>query len=501
MLTPKQVEDARKQLGINTTNPSAPTASNLVQRLEAGKPQKRSVAEKIANFTGGKVIAQGLGQTLAQGEISKNLNETQNSQAELADKFVKTIREKKARGEDTTKLEGLLQELSSDIGETGAGAEDLLNPNKITTKQVVGDALQLGTTVVGAGQIPSATKAVAKATTLGKGLVEGAKTGALTGAAYGASTGVSDALKKDGSAKDVVLGGIKGGVTGAVAGGVVGGVIGGVSGGARGLKKTLTTVKPEKEKDFVLGLVSPKATEKVKQEAIAQGRVSEQGLLRASKILPSNRDVKLADSVKGVVSSKKSTVQNVDALDTAVSRINNKVKSYVKTNKVPFNANQLKAQLNKGKEELNLVFASDKQAEKTYDAVVREFMKHVKNKDTAGLLEARQAFDKIPAIRKLLESQGLGENVKKEIVLTARQKGNEYIASLLPKGNKYRADLLKESHMLEVLGNIADKNTKEIGLSKLQSLAIKYPVLKWAVSGLVGAGGIGVGSAVIGSLD
>lgn len=501
MLTPKQVEEAKKQLGINTVNPTALTASNLVQRLESKKQSKSSVVEKIANFTGGKVIAQGLGQALAQDEISKNLNETQKSQMELADKFVERIREKKALGEDTTKLEESLKELGGDINKTASQAESLFNPNKITTKQVVGDALQLGTTVIGAGQIPSATKTVAKATTFGKGLLEGAKTGALTGATYGASTGVSDALKKDGSTKDVVLGGIKGGVTGAVAGGLVGGVIGGVSGGARSVKKSLTTVKPEKEKDFVLKLVSPKATEKVKQEAIAQGRVSEQGLLRPSKILPSNRDIKLADSVKGVVSSKKSTIQNVDALDAAVSKINNNVKSYVKKNKVPFNANQLKAQLNKGKKELRVVFASDKQAEKTYDAVVREFMKHVKSKDTAGLLEARQAFDKIPAIRKLLESQGLGENVKKEIVLTARQKGNEYIASLLPKGNKYRADLLKESHMLEVLGNIADKNTKEIGLNKLQSLAIKYPVLKWAVSGAVGAGGIGVGSAIIGSLD
>lgn len=34
MLTPKQIEDARKQLGIHPENPSIPTGSNLIQRLE-----------------------------------------------------------------------------------------------------------------------------------------------------------------------------------------------------------------------------------------------------------------------------------------------------------------------------------------------------------------------------------------------------------------------------------------------------------------------------------
>jgi hypothetical protein len=94
---------------------------------------------------------------------------------------------------------------------------------------------------------------------------------------------------------------------------------------------------------------------------------------------------------------------------------------------------------------------------KTYNAVVKEFVKHVENKDTAGLLDARQAFDKIPAIKKLLDSQGLGENVKKEIVMTARTKANEYIAKLLPVGNKYRETILNESKMIEAMGNIVDK--------------------------------------------
>lgn len=400
------------------------------------------------------------------------------------------------------------------LGEVkGLGKLDMTKGFTEENIQTLKDSVKAGVDIgvlLGGG---SGTGAVAK-TGIKEGIIQGAKAGAKTGSIVGGISGVSTGLNEGATLESTLKNTAMGAGSGAIVGGAVGGVSGGISNAVTGTKKLATTVsdkgkttvdsilgKPKNEDEFALQLVTPKATEKVKQEAIAQGRVSEQGILRPSKILPSNRDQQLAESVKGVVSMKKSVPQNVDALDSTINEINTNVKSYVKENKVPFNTNQLTTQLNKGKKELNLIFASDKQAEKTYNAVVKEFVKHVKSKDTAGLLDARQAFDKIPAIKKLLDSQGLGENVKKEIVLTARKKGNEYIASLLPKGNKYRADLLRESHMLEVLGNIAEKNTKEIGLNKIQSLTLKYPLLKWFAGGLVGAGGIGVGGAIIGSLD
>lgn len=514
MLTPKQIEDARKQLGINTDNPTSPTASTLIERLEAKSKPTRNFAEKLASVTGGEKIAQGIGQAIANPKIAKENEEAMTEAIKQQGELLKRKKEITELGGDTSAIDKGLEYNKQNLDELGGGLENLLNQKKLTGKQVVGDALQLATTVTGAGALKGAkagklvgTESILKTTTKVtgaiKGAIQGAKAGSIAGGAYGASSGVSESLKQDGSAQDIALGGLKGAAIGAGTGGVLGGVAGGVSGGVKSIKKALAGT-PKKESDFVLDLVAPKATEKVKQQAIAQGRVSEQGLFKASKILPSKRDNTLAESIKGVVSSKKSVIQNVDALDKAVSKINTNVKSYVKKNKVPFNTNQLKSQLNKGKSELKLVFASDKQAEKTYDAVVKEFIKHVEKKDTAGLLDARQAFDKIPAIRKLLESQGLGENVKKEIVLTARLKGNEYIASLLPKGNKYRADLLKESHMLEVIGNIAEKNTKEIGINKIQALTNKYPILKGFVGGALttaGLGAVGVGGAAILSSD
>ncbi len=252
---------------------------------------------------------------------------------------------------------------------------------------------------------------------------------------------------------------------------------------------------------FAKELVSPKATEAVKETALKQGRVVEPGILKSGKILPSKRDTQVAEAVKPFISPKNTPVQNLNSISDGVQEINNGVKQYVQENKVPFNTNQLKTQLNKGKDELNLIFASDSNAKKTYDAVVSEFVKHVENKDTAGLFEARQEFDKIPAIKKLLDSQGLGENTKKEVVLTVRDMANKYVANLLPEGNTYRNSLLQESKMIEAIGNLAEKNTGLIGNNKLELLTKKYPILKWVAGGLVGAGGVGVGGALIGSTD
>jgi len=396
--------------------------------------------------------------------------------------------------------------LTGGIADTGASAENLLNPNQITGKQIAGDALQLATTVGSAGTYGSTSKVPNIASNLtkttgaikgaGVGLLKGVGEGAVVGGAYGTASG----LKEDMSAGDIAQKGVKS----AIIGGALGGAIGAVTGGVSGYKNAKQLI-PEQEKAFVQDLVSPKATEAVKQQALAEGRVTEASLLKKSSILPGKRDKQLAEVVKDYVSSNKPITENIDSVSSGIKQINEGVKEYVKTNKVPFNTNQLKTQLNKGKNDLNLIFASDSQAEKTYNAVVEEFLKGVNSKDTMGLLERRQGFDKIPAIKKLLDSQGLGENTKKEVVLTVRDMANKYISKLLPEGNQYRNQLLTESKLIEALGNMAEKNTQMIGQNKLQMLTKQYPVLKWliggAATGLVGAAGVGVRSSIIGSSD
>lgn len=500
MLTPKQIEEMDKITGLTSTNVQRSRIDEL-RSLAASVPEKKTGLEKVASFTGGEELGQGLGQALANRKISENIGNVQEAQFDIQTQLLERIKERKAQGQDTSKLESALEDLGIEIGKTGAGAEQLLNQEDLTGKEVIGDVLQLGTTIAGAGVLPGATKAVTGATTLAKGAAQGAKTGAIAGGAFGASAGVSGGLQEDATAGEIIEKGVRGAAGGVITGAALGGIVGGVAGKARGTKLAQET----KESDFALDLVSPKATEKVKMQALQEGRVTEQTLLRGGKALPSKRDIELADAVKGVVSSKKSPTQNINAIDSTLDEINTGLKAYVKKNKVPFNTKQLSTQLNKGRDELKLVFASDANAKKTYDAVVKEFMKHVKNKDTAGLFEARQRFDKIPAIKKLLDSQGLGENTRKEIVLTVRDMANKYAAKLLPKGNKFRDTLLRESKMIEALENIAEKNTGLIGVNKLQMLTKKYPIIATAIgtagATLLGLKAVGVGGSIVGSSE
>lgn len=388
-------------------------------------------------------------------------------------------------------------------GEVSAPARDVTTSQGV--EQTLGDigqgALNVATLGEGSAAL-SGVKAGIKPVVeniANVGYKQAIKTGAALGAGYGATSAMQEGKGFIDTTKQAAGGALLGAGLGLAGEGIAQGIskAGKISSEVQGVKNT-------KANNFALDLVSPKPTEAVKIQALKEGRVSEQGLLNASKILPSKRDIQLADTVKGIVSPKKSATQNLDLIGNKVDEINTGVKAFVKANKSPFNTKQLTSQLNQGKGELNLIFAGDKQAEKTYNAVVKEFVKNVKNKDTYGLLEARQTFDNIPAIKKLLSSQGLGENVKKEIVLTVRGKANEYVASLLPKGNKFREALLNEHKMLEAMQNIAEKNTKEIGVNKLQSLTQKYPILKAIAGGLatgIGLGGIGVGASVIGSSD
>lgn len=253
----KQFITSQRQAGI----PDAEIHAYLVQKgaIQMPKPEvapKLTIGEKVADFTGGKEIGQGLGQALASNKISKSIEDTQASQIDIQGQLIAKIKEKKAIGEDTSRLEGALQDLGGSIEATGQGAEKLLNQNELTSKEVLGDALQLGTTLgtigglSGAGAsrtlagktIPGLTKqAPGIAQTLagkitgggvgtlrgaGQGFIAGVGQGAVTGALTGASQGLQGDKTGGEILKDAGTGALIGGVTG----GVLGTLIGGISG-------------------------------------------------------------------------------------------------------------------------------------------------------------------------------------------------------------------------------------------------------------------------------
>ncbi len=465
-------------------------------QFELDKP--KSFLGKARDFAtsiiGGGKIGEGIGQAIAAPGIQRNISQEERETEALQQKLLTRIRERKQSGEDTSRLEKALKS-SQDLATTLSDVQQDFGESLITGKEIAGSALRLGTTLAGGaiGRLGAKTFALGKATTFAGGALRGAGAGALGGGIFGGLQGAGLGLEAEKDLEGTLKSAATGTVLGVLAGGAIGTLTGGVSGVLKG--------KQIARENFAEEFVSPKLKTKVAAQAIKEGRFEDPGFFKKSAIESGRRDNLLAKSVDDVIKQKATVGQNIDAIRLKISTTNNGVKNYIKQNKVPFNGKQLNTRLQQGKDDLRLVFASDTTAEKTYNAVVKEFMRNVGKKDTLGLFEARQSFDNIPAIKKLLESQGLGENAKKEIVLQVRRKANEYVASLLPKGNTFRANLLQEHYMLESLGNIADKTVQIIGKNKLQILNEEYPLLKWIIGAGILGGGVGAGGTFIGSTD
>jgi hypothetical protein len=262
--------------------------------------EKRTFMEKVAGFTGGEKIAQGLGQALANPEIAKTQQKLLNDAIAQQGELLKKRKEILALGGDTTAIDKGLAFNQEDLSQIGGGLENLLNQKGLTNKQVIGDALQLGTTVLGAGQLPGMAKSAVGATGVKAGLVQGAKAGAKAGTVYGASSGVSGALKEDKSASEIALSGVTGAVSGAATGAALGGVVGGVSGGVKGyaLRKRILDGQIQSGEKTVSNIVNPiqqKAVKIAKQQGFDDVDIEFMNTMKPQDKLQAQKMISLAE--------------------------------------------------------------------------------------------------------------------------------------------------------------------------------------------------------------
>lgn len=224
---------------------------------------KNGISEKVGNFTGGTKIAQGLGQNLAMENNSELLEGAQTDATDIQTNLIKQIRANKAVGKDTAKLEKALADVGGNIKNIGDTTENILNPNQLTNKQVLGDALQLGATIAGVGtygkgttgvtsfalnkSTPTIVQGVTKGNGIINGLLQGVKTGVIAGSAEGAVQGFAQGIKNDESVVDSLKQGGIAGLIGGGLGGVLGGTIGGISGGLTGRKLNQAVIKAQEE--------------------------------------------------------------------------------------------------------------------------------------------------------------------------------------------------------------------------------------------------------------
>lgn len=213
-------------------------------------------------------------------------------------------------------------------------------------------------------------------------------------------------------------------------------------------EKVIGKEKTPEEQEYVdtLDIVREPISTKYIEQATKEKRVYYEGIVNERKFRESKKETRMTEAIlplvkQGRIKKGQLPSEQVPEIDLEISRIDNNVKQLLYDKKIPFNEKQLRAKLNDAKKDNEIVFSSDATLEKTYDALIEAFVAEVAKKDTLGLFEARQSFDKIPQVKKYLDGEKPGENLRAQSVLAIRRAANEYTADLLDA--RIRSEIIK----------------------------------------------------------
>lgn len=447
--------------------------------------KKRTLGEKIADFTGGKEIAQGLGQALAQKGTSKLIDETQAQQQKVQASLLEQLKTRKASGGDTTKLEQALNMINEDIQSYGAGAERQLNPNELTTKQVVGDALQLATTA-GAGKIVGvANKIPIKGVGVGMGALKGATTGVVSGVATGALEGTAQGLQED---KDA-MGVLKDAGTGALIGGTTGGILGGVVGGISGSIKQAKITKQNK----YLEAITPNTkdlTPTEYEDLLNRGKITPKTATQPSKYILSPEEKAIAQKYKSIFTND--PVKNTENIIDEISKKDKEVGVFLKKNNGIFNTGELKNSLTKKLENIDDLTVDETRLNKLKQNTINNFLKSLKKNDMENLWKSRKEFDR--TIEKAFSgSPNLQNTIKKEF----RNAIQDFIAERTPD-EVYKTSMKEMSQLFNLKDITNQKAIKEKGMNAIQLWVKKHPTRTKIIGGVAGTGLLtGIGASLL----
>lgn len=442
------------------------------------EPKKESLAEKVLSFTGGKKIAQGLGQAIAQPEISKGIQETQKMQFDLQGQLLQKIKEGKAQGKDISRLEVALEQLNNDITRTGGTAESILNPNELTGKQVIGDALQLGTTVASVGQLPGIAKAATGVTGVIPGAIQGAKTGALSGGAFGAATGFSQGLQEDKTIEESLKQGATGAFAGGITGGVLGGVTGAVSGGLKGraLRKEnqyLDAITPD-TKDIPVAEY---------ERLVTKGKIAPKSGKTPDTYILSPEEIATAEKYKTLLG--KDPVKNTKNLISEVAKTDKKVESFLKSKNGIFNTGELKNNLASKLENIDDLTVDEARLTKLKQSVIDNFVKGLKKNDMESLWRARKQFD-----QKIESAFSGSPTLQKEIKVAFRNAVQDFISERTDDVT-YKGYMKDMSNLYSLIDTTSTKAAKERGINEIQAWMKRNPSKSSAVKWIAGTGLVG----------
>lgn len=512
--------------GQNNTQLTPQDRANQIDMILSGKdpenqaqqPDGKRIDEKILGFTGGDVIAKGIGQGLADtninisgiapGEsVSSLQNQIQQGQGEQQQKLIEAIRKGKASGKDTSKLEGMLKELTNQISQTGNTAEQYYNPNQITEKQIAGDALQLATTIgsigtygtaakgsqtgklltkklLNATNVPTSLNTLTKATGLLKGAGAGSLKGAAEGLVIGGSSGVSQGLKNDLTASEIA----QQGVEGALIGGATGGVLGAITGGISGKIKSIPADKEQKLFDRITPTVN-ELTPTEYEKLLSQGKITPKTATQPAQYILSDAEKTVARKYSNLLQSK-DPVQNsikvineISSKDEAVGKFLEKASN---TRAGIFNKGELRNNLLGKLDGITDITVDENRLKQAKISLVDNFVKNLDKNNVKNLWQARKNFDR--QIEKAFSgSPNLQNTLKREFRNAVQDFISERTNNTTYKG--YMKDMTELFDLQDVLST---KATKEKNYSKfslwLKNNPKKAKALGLSASAVVGGG-------------
>ncbi len=398
------------------------------------------------SIVGGGKTAEGAGLALAAPKIQSQLGEAQQESSDIGLQLIKTINEKKARGEDVTKLQNAYDSLNISQAETQDVQSDFTEALP-STKEVVGSSARVVGTLAG-GTIAKAFTPATKATGLASGLAQGVKVGALTGATEGAIQGAGIGLEQD---KDLM--GVAGStLTGATIGGVAGGLIGGVAGGVRGIKNA---PKPDP-----IDFVTPETTQltpRQYKDLLAQGRIT-------PKTASSPAQVVISDGEKAIVNKygdlfEKDPVKTFSKVSDKISELDGNVGTFLKKKNGIFNSGELKNKLSDAISDIDDLSVDEARLGQVKEKLVKRFTESLEKNDMVSLWKARKSFDSS------IESAFKGApSVQKEIKIAFRNAVQDFIAERTKDGT-YKGLMSEMSNLYKVNDLVSLKAVKERGAS------------------------------------
>ncbi|MFP5260995.1 MAG: hypothetical protein ACLGJB_03715 [Blastocatellia bacterium] len=445
---------------------------------------KKSFTEKLTSFTGGGILGKGL--ATAGRVVSGAINQTGNEEGQMSEDQKKLIEAIHAQT-DPVRKQHLIDFLKKNYGGAGAITQAEIDPGTtITNKQVVGDALQLGTTALSAGTLPGEAKAVAKAPSALKGIVQGAKAGAKTGTAIGAATGVSQSLKDDKSGGDIVVEGIKGAVTGALTGGLIGGATGGIS-GARNTPKSVKNSK-------VFESITPKVNELTPTEyekLLSQGKILPKTATKPAQYVLSSEEKAAALKYRHLFTSK-DPVKNTINVVNEIANKDAKVGEFLKGKNAIFNDGELRNSILQKLQDVNDITVDEARLTNAKTDLVNNFLKGLKKNDMETLWKARKAFDR-QIEKSFTGAPTLQNTVKREFRNAIQDFISERTDNVTYKG--YMKDM---SQLFEMKDVLTTKAAKEKAHNAIQLWIKKNPVKAKLAYLTIGGGILGkIGSSLL----